>query len=72
MVTVAVDRGNVMARIQLPEADLEEPYRLFMLAPNISRAAGAYSEAIYTKSNLPLRLRELMRMRIAQINQCVI
>jgi alkylhydroperoxidase family enzyme len=61
-----------MARIELPPGDLEEPYRLFTLAPDLSRPAGAYSEAIYTKSTLPLRLRELLRMRIAQINQCVI
>jgi alkylhydroperoxidase family enzyme len=62
-----------MARIQLPEAaGLEEPHRLFMLAPNVSGAAAAYSEAIYTKSTLPIRLRELLRMRIAQINNCVI
>jgi AhpD family alkylhydroperoxidase len=61
-----------MARIQLPPGELEEPYRLFQLAPNVSGAAGAYSEAIYTKSSLPIRLRELLRMRIAQINHCVI
>lgn len=59
-----------MARIQLPPGELDEPYRLFQLAPNISGAAGAYSEAIYTKNTLPLRLRELLRMRIAQINHC--
>ena len=61
-----------MARIQLPPGDLDEPYRLFQLAPNVSGAAGGYSEAIYTKSSLPLRLRELLRMRIAQINHCTV
>ncbi|HEX7095553.1 MAG TPA: carboxymuconolactone decarboxylase family protein [Acidimicrobiales bacterium] len=59
-----------MARIELPPGDLEEPYRLFSLAPNVSAGAAAYSEAIYTKSSLPLRLRELLRMRIAELNQC--
>ena len=59
-----------MARIQLPPGDLEEPYRLFSMAPNIAGAAGAYSEAIYNKASIDLRLRELLRMRIAQINQC--
>ena len=61
-----------MARITLPAGDLEEPYRLFSMAPDVSAAAGAYSAAIYTKSALPIRLRELLRMRIAQLNQCQI
>jgi AhpD family alkylhydroperoxidase len=59
-----------LARIQLPPGDLEEPYRLFSMAPNVSAGAAAYSEAIYTKATIDLRLRELLRMRIAQINQC--
>lgn len=59
-----------MARIELPPGDLEEPYRLFSMARDVSAGAAAYSEAIYTKSSLPLRLRELLRMRIAEINQC--
>jgi len=61
-----------MARITLPEGDFEEPYRLFMLAPAISGPAGAYSDAVYNKSTLSVRLRELLRIRIAQINQCVV
>jgi alkylhydroperoxidase family enzyme len=61
-----------MARIELPPGDFEEPYRLFMLAPEIAGPAGAFSEAVYTKSSLSIRLRELLRMRIAQINQCVV
>jgi alkylhydroperoxidase family enzyme len=61
-----------VARIELPPGDLPEPYRLFMLAPDVSGAAGAYSDAVYNKSKLPIRLRELLRMRIATINQCVI
>jgi hypothetical protein len=43
-----------------------------MLAPEIAGPAGAFSEAVYTKSSLSIRLRELLRMRIAQINQCVV
>jgi AhpD family alkylhydroperoxidase len=59
-----------VARIDLPPGDLEEPYRLFSMARDVSAGAAAYSEAIYTKSTLPLRLRELLRMRIAEINHC--
>jgi alkylhydroperoxidase family enzyme len=61
-----------MARIELPPGEHEEPYRLFTMAPHISAAAAGYSEAVYTRSTLTVRLRELLRMRIAQINQCVV
>ncbi len=59
-----------MARIQLASGDTEETQRLFELAPHVSAPAAALSFAIYEKSQLPVRLRELMRMRIAQINEC--
>lgn len=61
-----------MARIELPAGDLDEIYRLFTLAPHLSGPAGAFSEAIYTKATLSTRLRELVRMRIADLNQCVV
>ncbi len=61
-----------MARITLPPGDFEEPYRLFMMAPAIAGPAAAFSDAVYNKSSLSVRLRELLRMRIAQINQCVV
>jgi AhpD family alkylhydroperoxidase len=38
--------------------------------PGIGDAWLTLSDAIYTKSSLPARLRECARMRIAQINQC--
>ena len=59
-----------MARIELVPGDEEETARLFQLAPHVSGPAAALSWAVYEKSQLPVRLRELMRMRIAQINDC--
>ena len=59
-----------MARIRLADGDGEETQRLFALAPHVSGAAGALSWAVYDKSHLSVRLRELMRMRIAEINEC--
>lgn len=59
-----------MARIELPPEGEEETDRLFRVAPHVSRAAGALAWAVYDDSKLPVRLRELMRMRIAQINEC--
>ena len=31
---------------------------------------GAMSKAVYEESSLPVRLREVARMRIAQLNEC--
>ena len=59
-----------MARIELADGDADETERLFQLAPHVSGPATALSWAVYEKSQLRVRLRELMRMRIAQINEC--
>ncbi len=59
-----------MAHIALPEGDGLEPERLFQLAPHVTTPASALSAAVYGQSKLPARIRELMRMRIAQINDC--
>jgi alkylhydroperoxidase family enzyme len=59
-----------MARIELVPGEGDEPGRLFRRAPHVSGSAAALSSAVYEKSKLPVRLRELMRMRIAQINHC--
>jgi alkylhydroperoxidase family enzyme len=59
-----------MAHVQIPAGDGTEPERLFQLAPHVTSAASALSGAVYSQSTLAPRVRELMRMRIAQINDC--
>ena len=59
-----------MARIRLAPGDGDELDRLFTLVPHVGEPAAAVAFAIYERSALPVRLRELMRMRIAQINDC--
>ena len=59
-----------MARIHIPEGEGEEYTRMYRLSPEIGKAAGRFSFSTYNDTKLPLRLRELMRMRIALINQC--
>ncbi len=59
-----------MARIKLPDGELPERYRVFSLQPAFGKALAGLSEAIYEKSILDKRVREAVRMRIAQINQC--
>ena len=59
-----------MARIDIPAGEAEEYQRLWQLAPQVGKAARHYSAAVYSESKLPVRLRELLRMRIALINEC--
>jgi len=59
-----------MARVRLTPGDTEETQRLFELAPHVGAPAAALAWAVYDASRLSVRLRELMRMRIAQINEC--
>jgi 4-carboxymuconolactone decarboxylase len=40
------------------------------LQPDMAIGLGAYSDAVYNKGKLPLRERELARMRIAIANEC--
>jgi alkylhydroperoxidase family enzyme len=61
-----------MARIEIPVGDREEYERMWLLAPDVGYPAAKFSHAVYNNSRLPMRLRELMRMRIALINQCVV
>ena len=61
-----------MARIEIPEGKGDPEVRMWKLRPEMGIGAGALSHAIYEQSILPVRERELARMRIAQINDCAI
>jgi alkylhydroperoxidase family enzyme len=61
-----------MARINVPEGDDPELYRVWALQPDLGGAVAALSDAVYNKSVLHPRVREMVRMRIAQINDCPI
>ena len=59
-----------MARIALPAGDDSESIKLIGLQPAFGNAMGVRSDAIYNQSSLDLSVREAVRMRIAQLNQC--
>lgn len=59
-----------MARLEVPEGDTPEYARIWNVAPHLRPGVTAMSEAIYEKSSLPIREREVARMRIAQLNEC--
>jgi alkylhydroperoxidase family enzyme len=61
-----------MARIEIPEGEGLEASRMWMLAPHMGAGLHALSKAVYEESSLPIREREVARMRIAQLNQCVV
>jgi alkylhydroperoxidase family enzyme len=59
-----------MARVDIPDGEGMEASRVWKLAPHIGAGLHAMSEAVYERSSLPIREREVARMRIAQLNQC--
>ena len=59
-----------MARIDLPEGDGDELLRLYAVSPAMGAAAGNFSAAVYGDTALPTRIREVARMRIAEVNRC--
>jgi len=59
-----------MAKIDVPDGDGMEAKRIWQLAPYLGEAMGAMGEAVYVKSSLSVREREVARMRIAQLNEC--
>jgi alkylhydroperoxidase family enzyme len=58
--------------IDIPDGDAEPEVRVWSLRPEMGIGAGALSHAIYDQSIVPVRERELARMRIARINDCAI
>ena len=60
-----------MARIPLPDGDGPEALRALALRPQMAQAVNAMEVAV-GKSGLDRRLHELVRMRIAFINQCTV
>lgn len=59
-----------MARINVPEGEGLEASRIWKVAPHFGEGLRAMTRAVYEKSSLPVREREAMRMRIAQLNRC--
>jgi alkylhydroperoxidase family enzyme len=58
--------------IDIPDGDAAPEVRVWALRPEMGIGAGALSHAIYDQSVVPVRERELARMRIARINDCAI
>jgi AhpD family alkylhydroperoxidase len=61
-----------MARLELPEGDQPEIVKVWSLRPEMGAAVAGLSTAVYQQSALPARVREAARMRVAEINGCVV
>lgn len=59
-----------MARIDVPAGDELEHHRLWLLAPHLGTGLRGMSKAVYEECSLPIREREIARMRVAQLNEC--
>jgi alkylhydroperoxidase family enzyme len=59
-----------MARVEIPAGEGREASRIWQLAPLMGVGMAAMGKAMYEDSSLPVRLREVARMRIAQLNEC--
>jgi AhpD family alkylhydroperoxidase len=61
-----------MARIEIPDGPGGDEAMVWTMRPEMGAAIGQLVDAAYKKSILPAREREAARMRIAQLNECVI
>ncbi|MBV8462179.1 MAG: carboxymuconolactone decarboxylase family protein [Acidimicrobiales bacterium] len=61
-----------MARLSFPDAGLGEHIDWALMRPQMAAGMGAFSEAVYGNSKLPVREREAARYTIALINDCAV
>lgn len=59
-----------MARIDVPDGRGLERERLLMMQPDVAIGMGAYAQAVYEKTSLAPRVREIARLRVAVANGC--
>ena len=59
-----------MARIDIPAGDGDELTRLWGVNPQMGKVAATFSKKVYQSTGLAVRERELVRFRVAQINDC--
>jgi AhpD family alkylhydroperoxidase len=59
-----------MARIKIPTGDGGEAVMMWSLRPKMGKGVAGMVDAAYHQSELPVRVREAARMRIAQLNDC--
>ena len=61
-----------MPQIPVPDGPEDRHKRIWRLGPHLSKPARSFISTVYADSQIPVRLRELMRIRIAGINHCTV
>lgn len=61
-----------MPHLPLPPGDADEVERVWMINPTMGITAATFSGKVYANTRLPPPEREMARMRVAQINGCVV
>jgi alkylhydroperoxidase family enzyme len=61
-----------MARLDIPPGDGGDAVQIWSLRPEMGAAVNRLVDAAYNKSILPTRVREVARIRIAQLNGCTV
>ncbi len=59
-----------MARIDVVDGEGLERERLLMMQPDVAKGMWVFANAVYEKTSLPARLREIARLRVAVANGC--
>jgi alkylhydroperoxidase family enzyme len=60
-----------MARIEIPDGPGGDAAMIWSLRPELAGMVGRMVHGVYQQSALPVEERELARMRIAEINECL-
>lgn len=59
-----------MARIDVPDGEGDELVRVWGVNPTMGGIAAMFSAKVYEGSQIAVRERELVRMRVALLNAC--
>jgi alkylhydroperoxidase family enzyme len=61
---------EVFARYERQRGNIPNMFRTMAHRPEIARTADAHLQAIFTTGTVPVRLKEMLAVRVSQINDC--
>ncbi len=60
----------VFERYQRERGNIPNMFRTMAYRPEIAKTADAHLQAIFTTGTVPVRLKEMLAVRVSQINDC--
>ncbi len=64
------DTRAVFERYERQRGNIPNMFRTMAHRPEIARTADAHLQAIFTTGTVPVRLKEMLAVRVSQINDC--